>query len=120
MSKKRSYKKGHVSKNGEVKRTDGMYMFRYMDCTGQRRTVYSWKLVDTDKLKEEHHCSQALRDIEKQIQKDLNDGVRTNAADHTTVDDLFEQFMELRKDLRESTRCCYNGIYKKHVQLFIK
>lgn len=95
---------------------DGKYMFRYIDCAGQRQTVYSWKLVSTDKLREGQRESQALRDIEKSILKDLDDKIKTNDAEHTTVNDLFEQFMDIRKDLRESSRCCYNGIYRKHIK----
>ena len=44
--------------------------------------------------------------------KDLDDSVKTRDAEHTTVDDLFEQFMDIRKALRESSRCCYNDIYR--------
>ena len=91
-------------------------MFRYPDNTGERHTVYSWKLVSTDKLKEGQRDSQELRDIKKRILKDLDDSIKTRDAEHTTVDDLFEQFMDIRKDLRESSRCCYNDIYRKHIK----
>jgi len=50
------------------------------------------------------------------IQRDLDDGIRTDDADKVTVDDLYVQFMEIRMDLRESSRCCYNDIYKKHIK----
>jgi len=53
--------------------------------------------------------------MEAAIQKDLRDGIRTADADTMTVDDLFEQFMDIRKDLRGSARYCYNDIYRKHV-----
>ena len=71
------------------------------DSTGEKHTVYSWKLVSMDKLKEGQRNSQALRDIEKRILKDLDDSIKTRDAEHTTVDDLFEQFMDIRKDFRE-------------------
>lgn len=115
MSEKRKDLKGRVLRSGEVQRPDGKYMFRYTDRAGQRRTVYSWKLVSTDKLKEGQRDSPALRDIEKRIQKDLDDKINTLDAEHTTVDDLFAQFLDIRMDLRESTRCCYRNLYKKHV-----
>ena len=54
MSEKRRDSKGRVLRNGESQRSDGKYMFRYTDSTGERHTVYSWKLVSTDKLKEGH------------------------------------------------------------------
>ncbi len=55
--------------------------------------VYSWKLVSTDKLKEGQRDSQALRDMEKRILKDLDDSIKTRDAEHTTVDDLFDQLI---------------------------
>lgn len=113
---KRRDNKGRILRNGEVQRPDGKYMFRYTDGTGKRRAVYSWKLVNTDKLKEGQRGSQSLRDKEKRILKDLDDKIKTNDAEHTTVDDLFNQFMDIRKDLKESTRCCYNDIYNKHIK----
>lgn len=116
MSEKRRDSKGRVLRNGESQRSDGKYMFRYTDGTGERHTVYSWKLVSTDKLKEGQRDSQALRDMEKRILKDLDDSIKTRDAEHTTVDDLFDQFMDIRKDLRESSRCCYNDIYRKHIK----
>lgn len=91
-------------------------MFRYTDSTGKRRTVYSWKLVGTDRLREGQRDVQSLRDKKKRILKDLDDNVKTNDAEQTTADDLFRQFMDIRKDLKESTRCCYNSIYGKHIR----
>ena len=115
MSEKRRDNKGRVLRNGESQRSDGKYMFRYMDHAGKRKTVYSWKLVSTDKLKEGQRDSESLRDKEKQILKDLDDKIETYTASHTTVNDLFDQFLEIRKDLKENTRCCYKDIYKKHI-----
>ena len=116
MIEKRKDNKGRILRNGEVQRPDGKYMFRYTDSTGQRRAVYSWKLVSTDRLKEGQRGTQSLRDKEKSILKDLDDKIKTNDAEHTTVDDLFRQFMDIRKDLKESTRCCYGDIYSKHIK----
>ncbi|MCD8254315.1 MAG: site-specific integrase [Oscillospiraceae bacterium] len=116
MIEKRRDNKGRVLRNGEVQRPDGKYMFRYTDAAGARRTVYSWKLVDTDKLKEGQRGSQSLRDKEKRILRDIDDKIKTNEAEHITVDDLFQQFMDIRTDLKESSRCCYADIYRKHIK----
>lgn len=116
MPEKRRDSRGRILRNGEVQRPDGKYMFRYTDHKGQRHTVYSWKLVNTDKSKDGRRNQQALRDIEQQILKDLADGINLRDAAHITVNDLFKQFLDIRKDLRESTRCCYSNLYKKHVE----
>ena len=116
MSGKRRDNKGRVLHSGESQRADGMYMFRYSDLNGERKTIYSWKLVKTDKLPEGKKDSPALREAEKLIQRDLDDKIRTGDAEKTTVDDLFARFFEMRADLKESTKCTYSGLYRKHAQ----
>lgn len=116
MPDKRRDNKGRLLRNGEVQRTDGKYMFRYTDREGKRQTVYSWKLVDTDKVPEGKRCKIALRDMEKQINRDLDDDIRTADANKITVNDLFESFMDLRTDLRETTRCNYICLYDSYVK----
>lgn len=116
MSEKRRDNKGRILRDGEVQRQDGKYMFRYTDINGKRQTVYSWKLVDTDKVPSGKRCKLALREMEKQIQRDIEDNIRTNDANTITVNDLFNSFMSLRKDLRTTTRCNYIVVYDKHVR----
>lgn len=119
MSEKRRDNKGRILRSGEVQRPDGKYMFRYTDSAGKRRTVYSWKLVNTDSLKEGQRNSKSLRDKEKDILRDIDDNINTNDSERITVNDLFHQFMDIRKDLKESTRCCYNDIYSRHIEPII-
>lgn len=89
MSEKRRDSKGRVLRNGESQRSDGKYMFRYTDGTGERHNVYSWKLVSTDKLKEGQRDSQALRDMEKRILKDLlSEKIRRFLRSYETVGSL--------------------------------
>lgn len=116
MPNKRKDSKGRILRNGEVQRQDGMYMFRYTDQDGKRKSVYSWKLVCTDKVPDGKKCATALRDIERQINRDREDGIRSGDANTTTVNSLFESFMNLRSDLKETTRCNYIGLYNKHVR----
>lgn len=116
MSEKRRDNKGRILREGEIQRSDGRYVYRYTDCTGKRIAVYSWKLVSTDKLKSGQRECQALRDLEKQIQRDREDGIRADTAARITVDDLFLQFLDLRKDLKESSRCNYADIYNSHIK----
>lgn len=116
MSEKRKDNKGRILRNGEVQRRDGKYMFRYTDSNGQRRTIYSWKLVNTDKVPDGKRCSESLRDMERDIQRDIEDSIRTNDARSITVNDAFSSFINLRTDLRTTTRCDYICLYNKHVK----
>ncbi len=116
MPQKRKDSKGRNLRNGEVQRADGKYMFRYTDSMGNRQTVYSWKLVSTDKVPEGKRCSVALRDMEKEILRDLDDDIRTADAGSLVVNDLFKSFMDVRVDLKETTRCNYITLYDSHVR----
>lgn len=116
MADKRRDSRGRVLKNGEVQRPDGKYMFRYSDADGERRTVYSWKLVETDKAPEGKRCGEALRTIEQRVLRDAEDGIRTDNADKTTVNMLYSDFMALRTELKESTRCNYACLYNTHIR----
>ena len=116
MIAKRRDTKGRVLREGEVQRPDGKYMFRYSDSSGVRRTIYSWKLVETDATPAGKKNGPSLREQERQIQRDLDDRIRTVDAVNTSVDDLFEQYMDLRWDLKETTRNNYTLLYTKHVK----
>ena len=50
MSEKRRDNKGRLLRQGELQRSDGKYEYRYYDEKGERKSVYSWKLVDTDRI----------------------------------------------------------------------
>lgn len=116
MVKRRKDSKGRVLRNGETQRTDGKYMFRYTDYDGSRKTIYSWRLIESDKDPAGKQSKGSLRELEKIISKDLEDGIRTSDGDKTSVNKLFESFLELRTDLKPTTRSNYVCLYNKHVR----
>lgn len=85
--------KGHVLKTGESQRKDGTYMYRYTDTRGKRQSVYAPNLLK-------------LRDKEKTIQIDLNDGI-DYAAGNTTVFKLVQRYFSLKNGLKKSTSQLY-------------
>lgn len=119
MTGKRKDSRGRVLRNGEVQRSDGKYMFRYTDAEGERRSVYSWKLVETDKIPNGKRCKEALRTIEQRVLKDLDDGISTGIANSVTINAFFTTFMETRTELRPTTRSNYICLYNKHVRYAI-
>lgn len=116
MASKRRDKKGRVLRTGESQRADGRYMYRYTDLAGNRCTVYSWRLVSTDAVPAGKTADEPLRESEKRIQEDQNDDIRYQEAASLTVNDLFQRFMFVRTDLKETTRCTYKQLYEKHIQ----
>ena len=71
--------------------------------------------MQTDKLKEGQRGQESLREKEKRILKDLDDHIRTKSAEQVTVNDMFEKFMDIRMDLRGTTRRCYRDLFSAHV-----
>ena len=57
---------------------------------------------------------EALRDMEKKIDRDLLDGIDTASAHKTSLDDYFREYIEERT-LQPSTRTNYKYMYGKYI-----
>lgn len=114
MSEKRRDSKNRILQNGESQRSNGLYEYRYFDIDGQRKSAYSWKLVATDKVPEGKRSELSLREMEKQIRRDLEDGISTHTANRITLNELFDTYMST-KELKQSTRTNYLYMYKNYV-----
>ena len=114
MSEKRRDSKNRVLQNGESQRKDGKYEYKYVDASGKRRSAYSWKLVATDRIPEGKHCELSLREMGKQIRRDIEDGINTHTAKTVTLNQLFDVYMS-GKELKQSTRTNYQYMYKNYI-----
>lgn len=115
MSEKRRDSKNRILQNGESQRKDGKYEFKYVDANGTRRSAYSWKLVSNDKVPKGKRCELSLREMEKQIRRDLEDGISTHIANSVTLNQLFDTYMAGKSELKQSTATNYKYMYKKYV-----
>ncbi len=115
MSSKRRDSKNRILEKGEFQREDGRYEYKYKDRLGKRRTVYSWKLVSTDRVPMGKKCDSSLREMEQKIKRDLEDGLDTYTAERTDLNYFFEKYMAMKKNLRPSTRENYIYMYTKYV-----
>lgn len=77
MSEKRRDNKGRILKTGESQRKDGRYAYKYTDAGGKPQFVYAWKLVVTDKTPAGKRDGVSLREKEKEIRRDIEDGIDT-------------------------------------------
>ena len=93
MSEKRKDHKGRILKTGESQRKDGIYQYRYTDFRGKRQTVYASTL-------------QELRQKEKEIQKQIDDGIDYEAGQITVIE-LLEKYISLKKGVRYNTKVGY-------------
>lgn len=96
MSEKRKDHKGRILKTGESQRKDLIYQYRYTDIRGKRQTIYSSDLKD-------------LREKEKEIQKQLDDGM-DYAAGKITVIQLLERYISLKQGVRYNTKVGYRFV----------
>lgn len=95
---KRKDSKGRILKTGESQRKDGIYMYRYSDIRGKRKTIYS------NDLKE-------LREREALIQRDSFDGIDYDAGSISAIK-LIEQTLSLKVGLCETTIENYQNVFK--------
>ena len=96
MSEKRKDHKGRILKTGESQRKDGIYQYRYTDCRGKRQCVYSTAL-------------QELRQKEKEIQKQIDEGIDYEAGQITVIE-LLEKYISLKKGVRYNTQVGYQFV----------
>lgn len=102
MSERRRDNKGRILRTGESQRKDGRYTFKFIDAQGQPRFLYSWKLVATDRVPKGKRECVALRDKEKEVQRDLEDGIDTMGK-RMTVCQLYERYNRSKANVRPST-----------------
>ena len=103
MSKmKRQDSKGRNLRLGESQRKDGRYVYKYTDIFGKPQFVYACKLVPTDKTPAGKRDDISLREKEKQIKKDLDDGIDTIGG-KMTVCQLYAKKNNQRKNIKRNT-----------------
>lgn len=117
MSEKRKDKKGRLLQSNERQRADGMYEYRYVDNDGAKHSVYSWRLVPTDRIPAGKRCGKlSLREMEEEIQKEILTGIDPHSASTRTLNECFEAYMESNKLLQRKTRDGKHRIYKDKIE----
>ena len=109
MSEKRRDNKNRILRTGESQRADGKYMYRYVDANGKTQCLYSWRLVKTDTVPEGKKDNGALRDIEKRVQRDVDDDIVPD-GDGYTVLALVEKYISQKTGVRDTARAGYGTV----------
>ena len=91
MADKRKDSRGIVLQQGESQNAAGRYRYRYFDDMGLPHDVYSWRLRPEDPVPEGKKPGASLRELEKEIQKDRLDGVKT--WEDITVNKLMQEYI---------------------------
>lgn len=111
MSEKRRDSKNRILRSGESQRQDGRYAFKYTDALGKPKFIYAWKLVPTDKTPAGKREDISLREKEKEIQKDLDDGIDT-IGKKMTVCQLYANHTRQKGNVRKNTKTGRNQLMR--------
>lgn len=111
MSEKRRDNKNRILQTGESQRKDGRYAYKYVDNSGEPKFVYAWKLVPTDKTPAGKREDLSLREKEKEIQKDLDDGIDT-ISKKMTVCELYAKHIRQNGNVKANTKHSRNHLMK--------
>ncbi len=103
--KTRRDSKRRVLRPGESIRADGKYQYKY-HIDGKPHFVYSWKLEPTDKLPPGKKPCISLRELEKQVNSDL-DRLLNITDGNMTVCELVDRYLKTKTGVRQSTRTGY-------------
>lgn len=95
--------RGYALKKGESQRRDGRYVFRYTTIRGEHRAVYAKDLAE-------------LRKKEVKIRRSIEDGLDPDRAERITLNELFDEYISQKYDLKQSTRTNYKYMYNHYVR----
>ena len=101
--KSRKDSKGYALKTGECQRNDGRYSYSYTDRYGKRHAVYAKTLV-------------ALREKEKALQRDYDDGLDPCKAQRMTLNVVVDRYLSQKHELKETTKANYYYMYNHFVR----
>lgn len=99
---RRKDNKGRLLKTGESQRKDGRYAYKYQDKNGKSKFMYSWRLTDTDPIPKGKRFCRSLRDLERDLQRDIMDGIDT-CEKKMLLWQLYEKHNALKPNVRKST-----------------
>ena len=95
MATTRKDLRGRTLRKGEMQRSsDKRYAYSYTDPLGRRKYIYANDLV-------------TLREKEARLTKDQVDGLDIYVAGKATVNFVFDRYMSLKTNLRQTTRSNY-------------
>lgn len=108
MSKRRDHK-NRVLRTGESQRADGRYAFVYTDYQGKQKFIYSWKLEPTDPLPPGRRKCLSLREKEKELMLDFQDGIVPCGGDYTVLR-LVQKYVMQKTGVRHTTKAGYKTV----------
>ena len=109
MSDIRKDNKGRRLATGESQDKDGRYRYRYNDSFGKRKSVYSWRLTESDPYPKGKRKDISLREKEKEVEKALRNAVATSGGNMTVLE-LVQKYISQKRGVKHNTQANYNFV----------
>ena len=109
MSEVRRDSKGRRLSTGESQDKEGRYRYKYYDAFGNRKSVYSWRLTESDPYPKGKHKDMSLREKEKNIQKGLDNDIIPNVGKMTVLE-LVQKYVNQKRGVKHNTQANYNFV----------
>ena len=104
MATTRKDLRGRTLRKGKMQRSsDKRYAYSYTDPLGRRKYIYANDLV-------------TLREKEAQLTKDQMDGLDIYVSGKATVNFVFDRYMSLKTNLRQTTQSNYLYMYDRFIR----
>lgn len=94
---------------GESQEKNGRYVYKYTDTLGKRKAIYSWRLTESDPIPKGKRKDLSLREKEKQLKKDLDDGILPEGGSLTVLA-LVKKYVAQKRGVRHTTRANYQFV----------
>ena len=101
-SAKRKDIKGRNLRDNEFQKKDGRYEYRFTDKSGKIKSIYSWRLVASDKTPSGKRECKPLREMAASIQRDIEDHIIVDRT--ATVDDYWCKMIQKKQGLKDYTK----------------
>ena len=109
MSEIRKDNKGRRLATGESQGKDGRYRYKYNDSFGKRKSVYSWRLTESDPYPKGKRKDISLREKEKEVEKALRNAVATSGGNMTVLE-LVQKYISQKRGVKHNTQANYNFV----------
>jgi len=109
LSEIRKDNKGRRLATGESQDKDGRYRYKYNDSFGKRKSVYSWRLTESDPYPKGKRKDISLREKEKEVEKALRNAVATNGGNMTVLE-LVQKYISQKRGVKHNTQANYNFV----------
>ena len=109
MSEIRRDNKGRKLATGESQDKDGRYRYKYNDVFGKRKSVYSWRLTESDPYPKGKRKDISLREKEKEVEKALRNAVVINGGNMTVLE-LVQKYISQKRGVKHNTQANYNFV----------